>query len=135
MESQDPAAARAQAVNELAEKEGRSRQDAEYIVDSLAAGLSQLADTFFARVYLDVQRAFGQDSMMLRALAKSELSGKNEIDLYVVAESAQTAVEHALVKSGAAWYAQWLAAYRLAETAATPAAQKRLSGYADLPSD
>ncbi len=133
MDMQDHAAARAQSIDELTHHEGR--QDAQRVVDSLEAGLTLLADACFARFCLDVQRAFGQDSMMLRSPSKSELTGKNEIDLYIIAESAQTAAEHALVHSGAAWFSDWLARLRMGETAGLPAAKRRLAGYAELPVD
>lgn len=133
MDTHEHAAARERAVAEL--KRRAADADAEQVVDSLAAGMRLLSDGYYARACLDVQRAFGHDSMVLRASPPDELTGKNEIDLYLTAESAHAVQEHGLLPDGQEWYAAWLAGMQLGEVAAQHKARKRLAGYAELPPD
>ncbi|HEX5102299.1 MAG TPA: hypothetical protein VFV87_00710 [Pirellulaceae bacterium] len=133
MQVQEQVGTRAQAAEEF--KLHEDRRDAERVVESLVGGLTLLTETCQSRVFTDVLKVFPQDSMQVRFPAKGELSGKHEIDLLLVAESASFAGDQRLIRSERAWYASWLAALRLGETAHDPQAQKRLAIYADLPGD
>ena len=133
MQLQEQVGTRVQAVEELAIHE--DRQDAERIVDSLAAGLTLLGDACQTRVFSDVLKVFPQDSMQIHFPAKGELQGKTEIDLYLIVEASFAAAEQRLIRSGAAWCATWLATLRLGETAGLPQAQRRLQNYSELPGD
>ena len=133
MQLQEQVGTRVQAVEELAIHE--NRQDAERIVDSLAAGLTLLGDATSTRVFNDVLKVYPQDSMQVRFPAKGELSGKTEIELFLIVEASFAAAEQRLIRSGAAWCATWLATLRLGETAGQPQAQRRLQNYTELPAD
>jgi hypothetical protein len=133
MQLQEQVGTRVQAVEELAIHE--DRQDAERIVDSLAAGLTLLGEATGTRVFNDVLKIYPQDSMQIRFPAKGELPGKTEIDLFLIVEASYVAAEQRLIRSGAAWCATWLATLRLGETAGQPQAQRRLQNYAELPGD
>lgn len=133
MQLQEQVGTRVQAVEELAIHE--DRQDAERIVDSLAAGLTLLGDACNTRVFNDVLKVYPQDSMQVRFPAKGELPGKTEIDLFLIVEAAYASAEQRLIRSGAAWFATWLATLRLGETAGQPQAQRRLQNYTELPGD
>ena len=133
MQLQEQVGTRAGAVEELAIHEGR--HDAERIVDSLTAGLTLLGDACNTRVFSDVLKVYPQDSMQVRFPPKGELTGRTEIDLYLIVEAAFAAAEQRLIRSGGAWCATWLATLRLGETAGLPQAQRRLQNYTELPAD
>jgi hypothetical protein len=133
MQLQEQVGTRVHAVEELAIHE--NRQDAERIVDSLTAGLTMLGESCYTRVTTDVLKVFPQDSMQVHWPAPGELSGKTEIELYLIFEAASAAAEQRLIRSGAAWCATWLATLRLGETAGQPQAQRRLQNYSELPAD
>jgi hypothetical protein len=120
-------------VEELAIHE--DRHDAERIVDTMVAGLTQLGEACQRRVSTDLLKVFPQDSMQIHFPAKGDLPDKAEIDLYLIVEAAFAAAEHRLIRSGAAWCATWLASLRLGETAGHPQAQRRLQNYTELPAD
>lgn len=63
------------------------RQDLSQIVARLDDGLSLLRNLLYTRLQADVQKFFGQDSMIMPlSLALTEQQAKGEIEAFVVAE-------------------------------------------------
>lgn len=106
------------------------RQDGGQVVNSLADGLSALRDLLYARAHGDAEHPIGLDSMMIStaALMQPEL-GRNEIELYQIAESAAMVADSRYLGEGNAWYLDWLARLRLGAAQKNPAVTNRLSHY------
>lgn len=106
------------------------RQDGAQVVNSLADGLSALRDLLYARAHGDAEHPIGLDSMMISAAAlmQPEL-GRNEIELYQIAESAAMVADSRYLGEGNAWYLDWLARLRLGAAQKNPAVTNRLSHY------
>jgi hypothetical protein len=120
-------ARRGEAAREFDEHQGRS--DGTHVATSLAHGLSMLRDLMFMRLHDDVERNFGQDSMLMPlSLKDTEARSKFEIELFLIAAAAVEARDHGYV-SDASWCAQWLARLRLGDAAGTEQAVKRLTKY------
>lgn len=107
-----------------------NRQDGAQVVNSLAEGLNVLRDLLYTRAYGDVEQRFGVDSMLVAAAEMKRLEiGRNEIELYEVAESAATVAERRYFPEQDGWYLDWLIRLRLEESQKTAAVSKRLSEY------
>ncbi len=114
------------------------RDDGMRVATSLADGLNTLRELFFTRVQIDVEQAFGVDSMLVPAsLAKTAATARTEIDVYLVAESAAYVGDNKLLgdlpgKSFDAadeWYSQWLRKLRLGGGVVDTGAVQRLAYY------
>ena len=122
-----------ESVDEFNRHEHRS--DGLRVAGSLAAGLSVLRDSLFARMHEDVERIIGRDSMLIPVSElKTQKLTKREIDLYQIVESGAAATEFGCVGSPD-WYVGWLAQLRLAGAQADPAACKRLAEYRAEPAE
>lgn len=108
-----------------------NRQDGAQVVNSLADGLNALRDLLYTRVHGDVEQRVGVDSLLVAAAEIKQLErGRNEIELYEIAESSAMVAERRLFPQDDAWYLDWLTRLRLSESERGPAAGKRLSEYA-----
>lgn len=106
------------------------RQDGATVVNLLADGLSSLRDLLYTRVHGDVEQRVGLDSMLVSAAAlKQPELGRNEIELYQIAESAATVAELKYLDSSDSWYLDWLARLRLGEAHGNSAVANRFSYY------
>jgi hypothetical protein len=112
------------------------RRDGAMIVNSLADGLNLLRDLLYTRVHGDVEQRVGLDSMMVStaALKHPEL-GRNEIELYEIAEAAATVADKNYLDNDDAWRLAWLGRLRLGEAFDSPVAATRISAYLDRPAD
>ncbi|HUY91918.1 MAG TPA: hypothetical protein VMV10_24470 [Pirellulales bacterium] len=107
-----------------------NRQDGAQIVNSLADGLNALRDLLYTRVHGDVEQRVGVDSLLVAAAEIKQLEmGRNEIELYEIAESATMVAERRYFPKDDPWYLDWLIRLRLGEAEKNPAASKRLSEY------
>lgn len=105
------------------------RSDGLRVATALADGLKTLRDLCFARIHLDVEQRFGQDSMLApMARVKTASQTKLEIEIYQVAEAAIEARDRHYVADGE-WFAAWLSRLRLGSAADVPAVRDRLRGY------
>lgn len=106
------------------------RQDGARVVNSLADGLSALRDLLFTRVHGDVEAHVGVDSMLMSSASQKRPEiGRNEIELYQIAESTATVKEASYLGDGEGWYLDWLAQLRLGEGRRNPAAVNRFAYY------
>jgi hypothetical protein len=106
------------------------RQDGAQVVNSLADGLSALRDLLYTRVHGDVEQRIGLDSMLVSAAAlrQPEL-GRNEIELYQIAESAVTVADMNYLQASGSAYLDWLARLRLGDACQNAAVANRFSYY------
>ena len=119
---------RADAAAEFNQRHNRA--DGAQVVNSLADGLNALRDLLYTRAYGDVEQRFGVDSMLVASAEIKQLEiGRNEIELYEIAESAATVAERRYFPEADAWYLEWLIRLRLDELQAAGAASKRLTDY------
>jgi hypothetical protein len=108
--------------------EHERRSDGARLAGSLAHGLSLLRDLMFTRLHDDVERNFGQDSMLMPlSLKDTESLTKLEIELFQIAVAAAEARTRGYVRD-AAWFSQWLARMRLGD-AGTADAIGQVSKY------
>lgn len=129
MDQQSKLQRRAEAATAFDEQQNRS--DGAQIAGSLADGLNLLCDLFYTRIHVDVEDAFGMDSMLIPVSpVKTELNTKREINLYQIVESAQEARTRGYVAGDDAWYVNWLAQL-LMDAADDPAIQSRFDQYLD----
>lgn len=112
------------------------RSDGDRIAASLDDGFTLLRDMFFTRIHVDVEKAFGMDSMLAPvSLIKTEARTKTEIDVYQVTESAAEAGARRYVGSDGDWYRDWLGRLRLGQGLTAPAVAQRLEHYAARSAD
>ena len=89
------------------------RQDVAQIVARLDDGLSLLRNLLYTRLQADVQKSFGQDSMLMPlSLALTEHQAKGEIEAFIAAEVVNELASTVLPQ--AAENHQWLLDLRLA---------------------
>lgn len=102
---------REEAATVLEEK--LARKDAAQVVESLAAGLSQLRNLMFTRVHYDVETRFGMDSMLAPFSAdrqeRDQLRAKSEIDVFAVVVAAAEAESMGIAGD---WVLPWLVKLR-----------------------
>ena len=136
MESGESASRHSQLVQAFNDHE--HRRDGARVAGSLADGLTLLRRLFYTRVHDDVEIEIGRDSMLIPiSEQKTEISAKREIELYQIAESADTAGRHAYVGTaslaaggtGDDWFLDWLVRFRLPEAAAEAGLAERIEAY------
>jgi hypothetical protein len=134
MSLKDRSQRRAEAAAEFDRQ--RNRQDGEFVVNSLADGLSTLRDGLFTRVHSDVEKNVGMDSILSPAAAdRSAAHGRTEIELYQIAESTATVEHDSYVADDVSWYRQWLSRLRLGDQADAPLVAARLELYLSKTAD
>ena len=112
MEIEESVKRRVEAAEEFNRHEGRN--DGVEVAGSLAGGMTILRDALYKRLYEDVQRAVGADSILAPlSEEKSQRLAKIEIELYQVAVSAAAAGDFDYVAPADPWYWQWLTRLRL----------------------
>jgi hypothetical protein len=106
------------------------RSDGERVAGSLNGGLSLLQDSLYFRLYDDVERIVGKDSMLMPI---SELKARRmthtEIAVYQVAESSAAAEKLGCIGPDDHWYTHWLAGLRLGQSHVDARAVAQLTDY------
>lgn len=106
------------------------RDDGDRVAGSLNGGLRLLQDLLYARLYEDVERIVGKDSMLMPVCElKARRATITEIATYEVAESTAAAESLGCIGHGDGWYASWLASLRLGELQADAHVVQRLDDY------
>ncbi len=108
---------RAQAAVEL--QTHRPDLDAQWVVESLSAGLTHLRDLLLVRVHDDVQRKYGTDSMLgvsLQKLEQQERNAKIEIEAYSCVVLAEEAAQGGYVGEDSEWFLDWMFRLRLGDS-------------------
>lgn len=119
---------RAEAAAELDRQENRG--DGARIAASLADGLRWLCDAFLTRVYADVEKKFGVDSMLMpTSLITSEEKTHEQIEIYEVAESVAFVAQRHYIQSDGDWYLKWLSRLLLGQTGTDLAVSQRIGQY------
>jgi len=128
MESGESATRHSQLVKAFNDHE--HRQDGDRVAGSLTDGLTLLRRLFYTRVHDDVEIEIGRDSMLIPiSEQKTEESAKREIELYQIAETAETAGRHGYVGTNDDWFLNWLVRFRLPEAAAEAGLAERIEAY------
>lgn len=116
------------AAADFCKHEGRG--DGLRVATLFADGLKTLRDLCFARIHLDVEQRYGQDTMLApTARLKTASQTKLEIEIYQVAEAVIEARDRRYVTDAMGWFATWLAQLRLGAAAESPEVCERLRGY------
>lgn len=101
----------AKAAAEFNQHEGRS--DGNVIAERLIKNLTSLRESLLQRV-LAPEKSLPLDSMMLPvSKLKAQKHASEELEAFMIAESAHAARLLKLVRQDEAWYANWLSAMRL----------------------
>ncbi len=128
MKPEECTAAFAQAAEEF--NSHTNRGDGERVAGSLNGGLSLLQDCLYARLYDDVERIIGKDSMLMPV---SELKARRatnaEIAIYQIAESSAAAEQCDCIGPDDHWYVHWLAGLRLGQSHVDQQVVDRLTDY------
>ncbi|HLA84419.1 MAG TPA: hypothetical protein VJL29_06470 [Thermoguttaceae bacterium] len=131
MREEDEAARLEQAAAEFDRHENRN--DATRVAGGLSAGLTLLRNSFYQRLYDDVRKNIGSDSMLaLTSARKSKALAKMETEIYQIAES-RMAIEAAGYVADADWYARWLLGLRLGPSANDDKVAARIAYYTSKP--
>ncbi len=126
-----PAAVKA--ATELDRHEGRS--DGTEIAHRLAKNLTSLRESLLRRV-LTPDKSVSQDSMLLPvSKLKAQQHASEEVEAFMIAESADAVRLFKLVKKAGPWYADWLTAMRLDSWNPLGDVPERIAGYLKKPSD
>jgi hypothetical protein len=108
-----------QAAEEFNSRE--NRRDGSKVAACLADALTILRESLYLRVYDDVEKNVGKDSMLTPiSETKTEREAIQEIEIYQVAESAAIAKKAGYVGQSDNWYLPWLARLRLKECGQHP---------------
>jgi hypothetical protein len=119
---------RAEAAAEFDREENRG--DGARVAASLADGLRWLCDAFLTRVYSDVEKKFGVDSMLMpTSLVASEEKTHDQIEIYEIAESVTFVADRRYTKSDVGWYLKWLTRLLLDSAANDLAVTQRIGQY------
>jgi hypothetical protein len=103
-----------QAAEEFNRRENRT--DGGVVAACLAKGLTILREALYLRVYEDVEKNVGRDSMLAPVSeSKTEQQSIEEIEVYQAAESAVIAKRAGYVNQAEDWYLPWLIRFRLGE--------------------
>jgi hypothetical protein len=103
-----------QAAAEFNRRENRT--DGAGVAACLSSGLTILREALYLRVYEDVEKNVGKDSMLAPVSeSKAEKRSIEEIEIYQAAESAVMAKHAGYVSRAEDWYFPWLARLRLGE--------------------
>jgi hypothetical protein len=104
----------AQAAEEFNRRE--NRMDGAAVAACLSNGLTILRESLYLRVYEDVEKNVGKDSMLAPiSESKAEQQSIEEIEIYQAAESALMAKHAGYVNQADDWYLPWLARLRMGE--------------------
>lgn len=126
-----PSAAKAAAGFD--QHEGRS--DGATVADHLSKNLTVLRESLFRRV-LTPDPSLPLDSMLLPASKlKAQQHAAEEVEAFMIAESAIAARNHKLVSEPQPWYADWLTAMRLDAWNPLGNVPERIAGYLGQSSD
>ena len=129
--SNHPAAAKAAA--EFDHHEGRS--DGSKIADRLVENLTALRESLLRRV-LTRDESIPLDSMLLPvSKLKAQQRASEEVEAYMIAESADAVRSLELVRNPKPWYADWLTAMRLDSWNPLGNVPERVAGYLEESSD
>jgi len=106
------------------------REDGAKVASSLVYGLNLLRDSLYRRMHHDVETVVGMDSMLIPVSEmKTQMLAKEEIDVYLVVESAAAARDYGFAAADDDWYLQWLTRLRLNQASAGVNVQERLAHY------
>jgi hypothetical protein len=126
--TEDRTRRRTDASDALLQQAGRN--DSTAIVLRLDDGLSYLRNTLYTRIHTDVERSFGEDSMLVPlANDRSEQRTKGEIELFMISEVIDEAGEASFLDVPADWLRRWLMELRLGEKQDRPLVAERLEYY------
>jgi hypothetical protein len=111
-----------------------NRNDTSAIVLRLDDGLSVLRNTLYTRIHTDVERNFGQDSMLIPlAQDRSEQRTKGEIELFMITEVINECCEASFLEVPPEWLRHWLMDLRLGDKQDRPLVAERLEHYQNQP--
>jgi len=106
------------------------RSDGERVAGSLNGGLSLLQDSLYSRLYDDVERIIGRDSMLMPVSElKARQATNREIAVYQIAESRAAAETIGCIGPEDHWYLRWLTALRLGESQVDAKVVDQLNNY------
>lgn len=126
-----PAAAKAAA--EFDRHEGRS--DGTEIANRLTRNLTAVRESLL-RCVLAPDQSIALDSMLLpTSQLRAQQQASEEIEAFMVAESAEAVRLFKLVKSADPWYAEWLKAMRLESWNPLGNVSERIAGYLEQSGD
>lgn len=126
--TEDRTRRRADAADSLAQQCGRN--DASPVVLRLDDGLSLLRNTLYTRIHTDVERNFGEDSMLVPlAHDRSEQRTKGEIELFMITEVVNECSEASFLEVSPEWLRHWLMDLRLGDKQDRPLVAERLEHY------
>jgi hypothetical protein len=128
MKPEQSAAVFAQAAEEFNRRTRRS--DGERVAGSLNGGLSLLQECLYSRLYYDVERIVGKDSMLMPVSElKARQATNTEIAVYEIAESSAAAEKLGCIGPGDPWYLRWLADLRLGPSHVDAKLSDQLANY------
>jgi len=117
-----------QAAEEFNRRENRT--DGGVVAACLANGLTILREALYLRVYEDVEKNVGRDSMLAPVSeSKAEQQSIEEIEVYQAAESAVIAKHAGYVNQAEDWYLPWLIRFRLGERGQNAEIAERCKHY------
>jgi hypothetical protein len=117
-----------QAAEEFNRRENRT--DGSAVAESIAAGLGILRESMYVRMYEDVEKNVGKDSMLMPVSeSKAEHDAIEAIEVYQAAESAVIAKQARYVNQAEEWYLPWLLRFRLGDRGADADVAERCKLY------
>ncbi|NQT39212.1 MAG: hypothetical protein HQ581_17065 [Planctomycetes bacterium] len=110
----------------------KNRGSGVHVATCLRAGLTVLRDSLFLRIHHDVDEAVGRDSMLMPV---SELKTKQraleQIEAYLIAESAAAAEKFGYLGTTPQWYFPWLARLRMHDSGLDEIVLSQAENYLD----
>ena len=91
-------------------------RDPKLIVDSLMVGLTRHRDLLMVRAHDDVERRYGEDSMLgtsLEAIERREHAAKVEIEVYACIVIEDQVRLHGYLEGDTSWFLDWMLRLRL----------------------
>ncbi len=129
----NPHPAAVKAATQFDQHQGGS--DGTRVADHLAKNLTALRESLFRRV-LTPDKSIPLDSMLLPvSKLKAQQHGAEEVEAFMIAESADAVRVLQLVKKAEPWYADWLTAMRLDSWNPLGNVPERIAGYLKQSSD
>ena len=126
-----PAAARAAAEFDQHER----RTDGKRIADRLAKNLTSLRESLLRRLVAP-EGSMPVDSMLMPVSSlKAQQHASEEVEAFMIAESAEAVRLFQLVKDAESWYVQWLTAMRFDSWNPMGNMPERVAAYLEKPSD
>jgi hypothetical protein len=133
MSTGSPHPAAAKAAAQFDQHEGRS--DGGVIVERLTKNLTALRESLFRRV-LTAEKSIPLDSMLLPvSKLKAQQHASEELEAFMIAESAHAVQLLKLVKKAESWYVDWLSALRLDSWSPLGNVPERIAAYLEQSSD